>query len=158
MYTSTVSQIATLLCLQLLMMLVYVAAVWNNFRKVRLMIIDLILNLSKRLEDKELHLQEHENVRELVEATVASVPYHLTANPQIFTQQPGKGSGTVSPGRPIGGLLLMHPTYVISRLSVVSPQMQAYMRECLAWIGIHMGIGQAILFAKVGTFRIDQHV
>jgi len=59
-----------------------------------------------------------------------------------------KNAAAMNPGRPVGGLLLMHPIYVASTLLIVPQHMREYMKECLEWIGMHMGIGQASLFAK----------
>ena len=65
----------------------------------------------------------------------------------------GKENGTavVNPGRSVGGLLLMHPIYVASKLPIVPQQMREYLENCLEWIAMYMGIGQASLLAKVGV-------
>ena len=140
---STLSQLPSL------MIAVYVAAVWNTYRKARLMILDVIIRCSVRLGEEGCRKDEQVDAQELVDGMAASILYHLTDNPQTFMQQAEHGSVTVAPGRPIGGLLLMHPLYVMSKLSVVSPQLRAHLKDCLAWIGKHMGIGQATLFSDV---------
>lgn len=53
------------------------------------------------------------------------------------------GSIEMQPGKPVGGLFLLHPLWVMTVSFVVSPEMQASARHCLAWIGTNMGIGQA---------------
>ena len=127
----------------------YVAGVWNTSRTARFLLINLILKLSKILNDNQDHSREYQDALRLVEDIVASIPYHLTEDLQIFLHDIGKNAAAISPGRPVGGLLLMHSIYVASKLLIVPQQMREYMRECLAWIGIYMGIGQASLFAKV---------
>ncbi|KAL1885325.1 hypothetical protein Plec18167_001982, partial [Paecilomyces lecythidis] len=84
--------------------------------------------------------------QELAEDIAASVAYHLTVDPESYIQTPSK---PIVPGRPVGGLLLLHPLYVITRAPVVSPQLRAQMSECLAWIGKNMGIGQATLLSNL---------
>ena len=127
----------------------YVAGVWNTSRTARFLLINLILKLSKILNDNQNHSREHQDALRLVEDIVASIPYHLTEDLQVFLRDMGKNAAAMNPGRPVGGLLLMHPIYVASKLLIVPQQMREYMTECLAWIGMYMGIGQASLFAKV---------
>ncbi len=128
----------------------YVAGVWNTSRTGRLLLISLILKLSKLLNDNQDHSREHENAQILTEDIIASVPYHLAEDLHVFLRNVGKDTA-ISPGRPVGGLLLMHPIYVASTLLIVPQKLREHMQECLAWIGTHMGIGQASLFAKVRT-------
>lgn len=134
----------------------YVAAVWNISRTVRCWLIDLILTLSKRLNDNDN--QDHscqklnQDAVSLTEDFIASIPYHLTEDLQAFLRDKEFKAEITSPGRPVGGLLLMHPAYVMSKLSIVPSQLQDYIRNCLAWIEGHMGIGQAGLFARVSLF------
>jgi hypothetical protein len=59
------------------------------------------------------------------------------------------GSPSVVSGRPVGGLLLMYTLYVLLTLPIVEPKLKVYIRDCLAWIGTHMGIGQATILSKV---------
>jgi hypothetical protein len=65
---------------------------------------------------------------------------------------PSSSPGIITPGKSVGGLLILHPLTVSSTLSVVSLEMQTHFRNCLAWIGDNMGIGQATLLAKVSEF------
>jgi hypothetical protein len=127
----------------------YVAGVWNTSRTARLLLISLILKLSKLLKDNQNHSQEHQDAHQLIEDMIASIPYHLAEDLHAFLRESGKNAAAMNPGRPVGGLLLMHPIYIASTLLIVPPQMRDHMRECLAWIGTYMGIGQASLFAKV---------
>jgi len=130
----------------------YVAAVWNMYRKARLMILSVIIRCSKRLEEKNSCHAEKGEVEELTNDMAAAFPFHLSQNLATFIKQAESGLElTIAPGRSIGGLLLMHPLFVTSNLSVVPPQLQARMRECLAWIGTHMGIGQATLLSSTSA-------
>ena len=80
----------------------------------------------------------------------ASIPFHPSKNLTTFVEQVENGLElAVSPGKSVGGLLLMHRLFVASNLSVILPQAQAHMKECLAWIGTHMGISQGTLLSNV---------
>lgn len=126
------------------------AAVWSTYRKNRFLILDLIVCCSKRLESGNDYNDEKLQVEELVVDVMASIPFHLAENFATFAEQAyGSLELTIVPGKSIGGLLIMHPLFVISHLSVVSPQFQAQMRDCLAWIGSHMGIGEATVLSSV---------
>ena len=43
----------------------------------------------------------------------------------------------------------MQPLHVAANLSIIAPQIQMQLKECLAWIGSEMGIGQATLLSHV---------
>ncbi|PMD32695.1 hypothetical protein L207DRAFT_440254 [Hyaloscypha variabilis F] len=126
----------------------YVAGVWNTSRTARLLLISLILKLSSVVHDAQCHAREHKEALILVGDIIASIPYHLTDELQNFLDEGGKGGKSLEPGRPVGGLLLMHPIYVASTLLIVPQEMREYLKDCLSWIGINMGIGQASVFAK----------
>jgi hypothetical protein len=127
----------------------YIAGVWNTSRTARLLLISLILKLSKLFDDNQEHTRHQKDGLHLAEDIIASIPYHLAEDLQVFLKDGGKHKETMNPGRPVGGLLLMHPIYVASTLLIVPQQMREYMKDCLAWIGTNMGIGQASIFAKV---------
>jgi hypothetical protein len=129
---------------------VYVAAVWNTYRKNRLMILDVIVRCSKRLEIGNNYHDEKYQIDELIADLMAGIPFHLAENFASFVEQAhGSLELTIVPGRSVGGLLLMHPLFVISHLSIVGSQFQTQMRDCLAWIGNHMGIGEATMLSSV---------
>ena len=138
------------------MVIVYVAAIWNSYRKGRLKILDCIIRCAKRLGQGDNYHQEQIEAEELANDIVASIPYHLTADLQVFVQEAKSDSKVVTPGKALGGLLLMHPLFVTSELSIVSPELRTYMRACLAWIGSNMGIGQATLLSRVRIRIIEQ--
>ncbi|KIX09256.1 uncharacterized protein Z518_00335 [Rhinocladiella mackenziei CBS 650.93] len=129
----------------------YVAAAWNTYRKTRLMLLDVIMQCLNRLQVKDAYGQKQAEIAELADAIMSSIPFHVTDQFHNLMQQPNHVTGKVSPGKSVGGLLLMHPVYVAANLDVVSPHLRAQMRNCLAWIGEHMGIGQATVFSKVGA-------
>ncbi|KAI9741379.1 MAG: hypothetical protein M1834_003096 [Cirrosporium novae-zelandiae] len=91
--------------------------------------------------------------QKLAEGIVASIPYHLTKDPQTYIHETQTGSEEIIPGSPVGGLLLMHPLFVAARMPVVSPQLRAYMSRCLAWIGKNMGIGQSTLLSNASALK-----
>ncbi|KAK9369215.1 hypothetical protein V1509DRAFT_515848 [Lipomyces kononenkoae] len=122
----------------------YVAAVWNAYRKNRLFILNNIVRCLKRLEHGRSYHEEMLQVDELISDQLAAIPFHLTANVRSFAQQLNDNQDPIIVrGRSIGGLLIMHPLYVTSHLSVVNPRIQAQVKDCLAWIGTNMGIGEA---------------
>ena len=140
----------------------YVAGVWNTSRTARVLLINMILKLSKLLKDDQDHTHKHQDaLLGLIGDVVSSIPFHLAEDLPVFLQsleegmvgkdQMGKENAAtiLSPGRSVGGLLLMHSIYVASKLSTVPQQTREYMTDCLEWIAKHMGIGQASLFAKV---------
>ena len=130
----------------------YLAGVWNISRTARVLLIDLILKLAKILNTNDNHSCEHEVALRLVEDIVSSIPFHLAESLQVFLRDMSNENvaAVLDPGRSVGGLLLMHPIYVASKLSIVPQQMREYMGDCLEWIATYMGIGQASLLAKVG--------
>jgi len=89
------------------------------------MILDLIVKCAMQLGEKGRYHQQRAVAQDLAESIAASIPYHVTDNLQIFMKQAENGSDVISPGRPVGGLLLMHSLYVTSRLPVVSSQLRA---------------------------------
>lgn len=128
----------------------YIAGVWNTSRAAQLLLLDIILALSDALNDGEDHGRERSEAARLVEDIVASIPYHLTDDLRSFID--GGEEWELKPGRAVGGLLLMHPVFVASRVGTVDAKMREYLQECLAWIAENMGIGQAARFAKVSGF------
>lgn len=149
---------------------VYVSAVWNSYRKSRLLLLNFIYIDSKRLHDDDpeesssFSSQRHilKEAQDLSESLAASIPFHLTRNPETFLVHQQQTSSTkqevILPNRSIGGLLLMHPIHAVSGLSVVPMHLREMLREHLAWIGRVMGIGQAGLLADVSiclVWRID---
>ncbi|KAL2833573.1 hypothetical protein BJY01DRAFT_225053 [Aspergillus pseudoustus] len=127
----------------------YFATIWNISRTARCFLLDLIIRLSDMLEEEAPdHGQHTQNLMSQLCDVISSIPYYLAEDVQAFLRQEQGKQEIRDPGRTAGGLLLMHPLYVLSRLSTVFPEMQDYFKRCLAWIGDRMGIGQASLFAK----------
>ena len=134
----------------------YVAGVWNTARMARILLLDLILKLSNAFNGNHNYSREHQDslrgdALRLVEDMISSIPFSLAEDLHTFLQDRGKEDtqAKMQPGIPVGGLLLMHPIYIVSRLSIVPEKMRDYMRACLDWIGTKMGIGQASVFANV---------
>lgn len=131
------------------MITVYVAAAWNVYRKTRLMLLDTMLRCLSRLQEKDAYGQKQAEATALANDIMASIPFHVADTVENIAEQGDLKAEKVHPGKAIGGLLMMHPLYVAANLSIVPPHLQVQMRECLAWIGEHMGIGQATVFSKV---------
>jgi hypothetical protein len=127
----------------------YVAGVWNVFRVARLLIVALIIKLSEASEENEDCSEYIRTVNCIVDDVISSVPYHLTDNLQVFLGTSSLNKEIMDSGKFLGGLLLIHPLYIVSELPFVSGDMRDYMRTCLAWIGSEMGFGQATLLSNV---------
>ena len=159
---------------------VYVSSVWNSYRKSRLCLLNFIYTCSERLHDGDENddnddddaeesdsyssSQRHilKEAQDLSESLAASIPFHLTRNPETFLvphhyhhrHRPPPSptqhdDDATRPNRPIGGLLLMYPLHVVAGLAVVPVQFRVMFGEHLAWIGRVMKIGQAALLADV---------
>jgi hypothetical protein len=114
-------------------------------------LLDLIIRISEILEPEASEQARYK--RDLITLLcdiIASIPYLLTEDVQAFLRQ-GATHDISNTGRAAGGLLLMHQLYALSKLPTVFPETQEYFKRCLGWIGERMGIGQASLFAKVGS-------
>lgn len=85
----------------------------------------------------------------LIDDAIASIPFHLTEDLPAYLKDGNERSVLQDLGKSLGGLLLMHPLYVLSQLGTVQPLGRQNMKDCLAWIGDHMGIGQASVLAEV---------
>ena len=140
----------------------YVAGVWNTACIFRLLLLDMIVRLSKVLNENDSHISEQHAALRLVEDIFASIPFHLAEDLQVFlcnTQDENAAARSIRPGRPVGGLLLLHPLCIASKLSIVPPRLQDYTRDCLDWIATNMGIGQASLLTKVRkTYPVKSRV
>lgn len=133
----------------------YVAGVWNIFRAARLLLLTLITKLSAQNDDCSNLIKTACCVTEDI---LASIPYHIIENLPDFLCQTVRmpaNTSVLDPGKYLGGLLLIHPLYVVSEQKEILPfQMRNYVRTCLSWIGSNMGFGQATLFANVSTWKI----
>ncbi|RDW57449.1 hypothetical protein BP6252_13787 [Coleophoma cylindrospora] len=133
----------------------YVAGVWNIFRAARLLLIVLIVNLPNTTGDTDSHIR---TANCIVEDMIASIPYHLTDNLPAFLSELATSIEITDPGRSVGGLLLMHPLYVASKMPFLPEKVRKYMLTCLSWIGSNMGLGQAGVLATVSGVIIYQFI
>ena len=136
----------------------YIAYIWNISRAARVFLIDLIIKISRVLGDRSDYTRKVQDARCLTEDMLSSIPFHLADDLQIFlrdtkVEQP---TANIDPGRAIGGLLLMYPIHIVSKLEVVAEPIQNYLTECLEWIATNMGIGQASCFAKVRVLPLEE--
>ena len=135
----------------------YVAGIWNCYRKSRLLFLDQVIRCELQFPEPDRKLtvgRLYSEVQTLAADLAASVHFHLTGSAEV---PPSSAHGVITPGKSVGGLLILHPLTVSSTLSVVSPEMQTHFRNCLAWIGDNMGIGQATLLAKVRDLLMASH-
>ncbi|EXJ87922.1 hypothetical protein A1O1_04849 [Capronia coronata CBS 617.96] len=133
----------------------YVAAVWNTYRKTRLLMLDVIFRCRSLIgRDGASGNQETEEAQILALDIIASIPYHLSSDPERFVREREKSLSEVAPGtKTAGGLLLLHPMWVVTVSSVVSSELRSSARDCLAWIGRHMGINQATMLSRVSVLK-----
>jgi hypothetical protein len=127
----------------------YVAGVWNVYRAARLLLINIILRLSDGHTPKRSRSDYIKIANLIADDMAASIPYHLVENLPFFVRNQHVNREISDPGKLLGGLVLMHPLYVASRMPYISEDLRDYMQRCLLWIGSNMGIGQATILAKV---------
>ncbi|KAF2810506.1 uncharacterized protein BDZ99DRAFT_313898 [Mytilinidion resinicola] len=122
----------------------YISTIWNTYRKVRLMIIDVIFSCASKLNMRNSFQPQVSTAQDLVDDIAASLCFHLCADvPDLVRNAESGAPFCVTPGKSLGGLLLMHPLFIASGLSITKVQQRRNMREALVWIADHMGIGQA---------------
>ncbi|PYI01580.1 putative C6 transcription factor [Aspergillus sclerotiicarbonarius CBS 121057] len=126
----------------------YIAAVWNISRVARCFLSDITTKIGDTVQDGRDHTREKTDVERLCKELLSSIPYHLTDCLPDFLRDMERVSEIQTPGRAIGGLLLMHPIYVLCQLSIVPLEIREYLTRCLEWIGRNIGVGQASLLAK----------
>mgnify|MGYP005989296833 CR=1 FL=1 len=109
------------------------------------MILEILFDCSTKLGQPSFQLRQR--AQKLAQEIAASVLYHLTSDAEHYLNSLS-GIESARPGRPIGGLLLLHPLNVVLRCAIISPSLRAYSSKCLAWIGKNMSIGQATVLSK----------
>jgi hypothetical protein len=103
-------------------------------------------------QDAEIDPLIWQEAQKLALIIAGSIPYYLAEDVQVFLKQTLASDVTskaMIPGPSVGGLLLMHTLYMVSKMSVVDPALKVYFKDCLAWIGRNMGIGQATMLSGV---------
>ncbi len=133
----------------------YVAGVWNISRAARLLLVTLVMKLSDRLESDDSCIDYIHAANYAVEDIFASVPYHLVDDLPAFVSELATGKEITDVGRALGGLLLLHPLYIVSKTKFLSQKTRDYSQRCLAWIGSNMGIGQATVLAEAGEAEVN---
>ena len=131
---------------------VYVAAVMNTYRKTYLMLLEALIRTANHIDPvnhADTIARWTHKARLLADEIIASIPYHLTNDPHDYLRTIVSRKGTPGMGRCVGGLLLLHPLYVLLTSSIIHTPMKSYVKRCLAWIGQDMGIGQGTLMSKV---------
>lgn len=131
---------------------IYVAAVMNTYRKTYLMLLDILIRLASRITGAVQNDAVTRWVRQahiLINDIIASIPYHLADNVHDYERTIRWSNSSPRIGRAVGGLLLLHPLFVLATCSIVPSPIHTYVTKCLAWIGKNMGIGQATLMSKV---------
>lgn len=138
-----------------LTIIVYVAAVWNTYRKTHLMVLDAIIFCIQHLRIDAVYAMELQTsidrAESLARGISASVPFHLTSDLGSYCKDPRNAPV----GTPLAGLLLLHPLNVLLHSTSVPSDFRGYASQCLAWIGSHLKIGQASVLANV-TFNLMQ--
>lgn len=125
----------------------HIAGIWNIARAAELLLSTLMLRLGEDLSDSSAISDNMNTIDTITGDIIASVPYHLTEDLYDFVN--GARIQIDKPGRTIGGLLIMHPLYVASRMPSIPTSTRNYLQRCLAWISSNMGIGHAGKLAQV---------
>ncbi|KAJ6127298.1 C6 transcription factor [Penicillium sp. IBT 18751x] len=133
----------------------YIAGIWNIYRAARLYLSELILKLSNGNRNPRTDPRHGQDMDDLVQDVLSSIPYHLTENLYGFLNQIDSGAPLANVGQAASGLFVMHSLHVISNLSLVDLDVRCYLKRCLLWIGKNMGIGQASLFSKSSKFETE---
>lgn len=123
-----------------------------TYRKAHIRILEFIAGCAEQLSEPEIQANAIAAAQEPVDSIVASIPYFLLQDPRaVLTSNKASLPTTSVPGRVVGGLLLLHPLYLLSTVtsSILSSELRVHTLHCLDWIGKNMGIGQASLLAKV---------
>ncbi|KAK4081650.1 transcriptional regulator family: Fungal Specific TF [Trichoderma aggressivum f. europaeum] len=152
------------------------SSMWNNYRSIRIIIQELIINTLKNLEDSEsddiglsqrssLASQASQTALQLVEDICASVPYNLDIGIEDDTDLKGsalKATHTsISHGLDMmstlslfrasgaGGLTTMWPLLVAANSGFACDELRKWIANCLDKIGHSMGINQALAMSKL---------
>lgn len=140
----------------------YVACIINSYAKSQLLVLNVIARCQGFTQDTEIDPLIWEEAQKLALKMVASIPYFLSENVQVFADQSlasgATSSQAITPGPSVGGLLIMHTLYMVSKLSVLDPMLKIYLKDCLAWIGRNMGIGQATMLAEDTSMNRSDYI
>ncbi|KAJ5259237.1 hypothetical protein N7478_012218 [Penicillium angulare] len=126
----------------------YVATLWNISRIALCILKNLMARLPTMPSDDSYSEPDQQTAFHMAEDMIASLPYHLSEDLQIFLKDRHKHTKITNPGRPAGGLLIMHAIHAASRLEILPLDMREYFETCLTWMGKRMGIGQAAFLAE----------
>ena len=133
---------------------VYVAAVWNTYRRARLKLLDVLFQCGNRLHADKVPYEETKECIHLRKVTAeitndlcASVPFLLFSNLQGHVED---RETPLSPAMALGGLMLIYPLHIASLMPLIPNIQRQWMKGRLRWIGKVMGIGQATILAEVG--------
>lgn len=129
----------------------YVASVRNTSRAGQIMLLVLMVRLSWFLGHPLDHLESAIIIH--TEDIIASIPYHLAENVYKFLETPF--DGITDPGKTLGGMLVMQPLYVASKVDCMDESMRTYLRRSLQWIASNMGIGLAARLAEVSEVQVS---
>ncbi|KAB8259766.1 hypothetical protein BDV32DRAFT_150185 [Aspergillus pseudonomiae] len=133
-----------------------VSMAWNHYRFIRIILHGIIGYVSATYFQESGDGSSGHNERQstaisqqLAEDICASVPYHLGMT--------GSSDGSTL-GIPFAGgvLRLMWPLFIASDSTGVSPNMQAWIAQCLDKIGHGVGINMAVTMSQI--LRADMHL
>ncbi|EHK22140.1 uncharacterized protein TRIVIDRAFT_28354 [Trichoderma virens Gv29-8] len=127
------------------------STMWNNYRSVRIIIQELIIDTVKELEDfsddicspqrSSLTSQARQTMLQLVQDICGSVPYNLETNTGASLSS-FQATGA-------GGLTIMWPLLVAANSGVACNDLRKWISNCLDKIGHSMGINQALAMSKL---------
>ncbi|KAG5771836.1 hypothetical protein H9Q72_001771 [Fusarium xylarioides] len=126
---------------------IYVATAWNSWRSIHVVYLDHLIHIANSLGQYELVPLYKERIDELAAGIMASIPFHLYQDVEMYIQQVNAGTPLVHSDRLVGGLLLLHPVYALARCTIVDNSTRKYMAKTLKAIGDEMGIRHATILA-----------
>jgi hypothetical protein len=126
-----------------------IAALWNNYRIVRLLVHEGIMSATLRYGtpgDRERFSRSTKVLVDMANGICHSVPYHLGF------QSTGAGTKKAAHVEEVpspGGYLILWPLFFSGMLTTASKEQRAWIVSKLRHIGLVMGIQLAMLMAKV---------
>ncbi|OKL59731.1 hypothetical protein UA08_05038 [Talaromyces atroroseus] len=135
----------------------YLCHIWNNWRAIRLVIHEIILNSASQIEGQNLEYDDpmnminyaeivtrSENIMQQFQTDIfASVPYHFGATDD-FTASTGNTAAGFSDITPMAGHILMWPLFLAADCRYSPPALRDWVIMCLRKIVHQLGVNQAL--------------
>lgn len=144
---------------------VMIACVWNNYRSIRILIHQIIIEQLSRIESSfptDSSLEYSSTIQHQIEASkkeiiqfsheiCATIPYYMYHN--YFTDRAGWDSA-YHPKNTARTKLVIWPLYVAGQSECVSDSMRFWTADQLEKIGVSMGIGKCVALAQLLKMKL----